>query len=224
MGMSKLKDLFENLINEDFTTTKIYDRLVTVREFPTVHRDDWIPVTMIEPDYKLGPWIAGGAALRWFQNLPVGENDIDVFCSNARQAEDVIQRIKSYGRFTVKYESDNAVTLEAWEQSEYENRWTIQIIKRRYFNSLKDVIGSFDITVCEIGTSGNEWELGDFTAKDIKGKHLRFKLPLQPDSVKRLTKYWIYGYEPVEGTLDLITASPQTKWQYAVDEDYQNAF
>lgn len=223
MNSLSIKDLLGDfLLSQD--ANPLYDKLVTAKEYPTVHRDDWVPMTIIEPDYKQGPWIAGGAALRWFQNLPVGENDIDVFCADAKQAEAVIQRIKSYGRFTVKYESDNAFTLEYWNKDSYEKRWTIQIIKRRYFKSLKEVISSFDITVCEIGTTGTEWEMGAFTAKDIKRKHLRFKLPLQPDSVKRLTKYWIYGYEPVDGTLDVIAANPHTKWGFNLDEDYQNAF
>lgn len=222
--MSKLKDLFENVINDQNPWNEIHNKLVTVKEFPTVHTTDWVPVSVIEPDYHNGPWIAGGAALRWFQNLPVGESDIDVFCSSARQAEDVISRIKSYGRFTVKYESDNAVTLEYWNNNSYEQRWVIQIIKRRFFKSLKDVINSFDITVCEIGTTGTEWEVGPFTACDIKQRNLRFKLPLQPDAVKRLTKYWIYGYEPVAGTLDLISNDTQAKWQFDVDDTYQNAF
>ena len=223
--MKKLKDLFENIILDDKLEFKhVYGRMVTAKEFPTVHMNDWIPVTVIEPDYKQGPWIAGGAALRWFQNLPVGESDIDVFCANPQQVEEVISRVKTHGRFHVKYESDNAVTIEFWNRDGEETRWVIQIIKRRYFKSLRDVIGSFDITVCEIGTTGTEWEMGAFTARDIKQRNLRFKLPLQPDAVKRLTKYWVYGYEPVEGTLPLIQSDVNAKWQFALDDTYQNAF
>jgi hypothetical protein len=191
---------------------------------PTVHADDKEAVCIIQPDLENGPWIAGGACLRWFQNQPVGESDIDVFCKNAVQAQQVIERIKSYGRFQVKFESENAVTLTYHKKDEWHNNWTIQVITRRYFSSLREVINNFDITVCEIGTTGTEWELGPFTARDVRERNLRFKLPLQPDSPKRLVKYWTYGYRPVEGTIEAIQANPDTRWTYSSDEEYSNAF
>lgn len=202
-----------------------HGKAVDVIEFPTVHKNDNEPVTLIWPDIKQGPWIAGGAALRWYQGLPVGENDIDVFCANAKQAADVLERIKSYGRHHTKFESENAVTLDYHTKDNYTHRWTIQIITRRYFNSLEEVISNFDITVCEVGTGGNEWLLGPFTARDIRERNLRFKLPLQPDALKRLTKYWCYGYRPVDGTIEAIQNNPNAKWKFGAEtEDYQNAF
>jgi len=202
-----------------------HDKPVKVIEFPTVHKDDNEPVNLIWPDIQRGPWIAGGAALRWYQGQPVGENDIDVFCANAKQAADILENIKSYGRYSVKFESENAVTLDYWSKDEYNKRWTIQVITKRYFASLEEVINNFDITVCEVGTGGNEWKLGPFTARDIRERNLRFKLPLQPDALKRLTKYWTYGYRPVEGMISEIQNNPIAKWQFSAEtEDYQNAF
>jgi len=195
-----------------------------VTEYPTVHRDDWEPVSIIEPDLEKGPWIAGGAPLRWYQGMPVGENDIDIFCANTRQVDEVVSRIRRCNNVVTKYDSENAITLEYYNNNLRHKGWTLQIIKRRCFSSLKEVINSFDITVCEIGTSGTEWEMGPLTARDIREQNLRFKLPLQTDSVKRLVKYWTYGYRPVEGTFEAIKSNPLTKWQYNVDEDYQNAF
>ena len=191
---------------------------------PTVHRNDVEPVCIIQPDLKNGPWIAGGACLRWFQGIPVGNSDIDVFCKNAVQAQQVIERIKSYGRYQIKFESENAVTLEYFTKEHNLGRWTIQIITRRYFSGIRDVINNFDMSVCEVATTGNEWELGPFTARDIREKNLRFKLPMQSDAPKRLLKYWIYGYRPVEGTLEAIRENPDTRWIYSVEEDYNNAF
>lgn len=218
----------EHLLGELFAEPKIkhsnHDKAVDVIEFPTVHKNDSEPVNLIWPNIQKGPWIAGGAALRWFQGLPVGENDIDVFCANAKQAADVVENIKSYGRYTVKFESENAVTLEYWNKDQYNLRWTIQVITRRYFGSLQSVIDNFDITVCEVGTAGNEWLLGPRTAQDIRERNLRFKMPLQPDALKRLIKYWAYGYRPVEGTIEAIQDNPVAKWQFSETEDYQNAF
>ena len=191
---------------------------------PTVHKGDVEPVCIIQPNLENGPWIAGGACLKWFQGLPVGGSDIDVFCKNAIQAQQVIERVKSYGRFHVKFQSENAVTLEYHRKDDLGASWTIQVITRRYFADIREVINNFDITVCEVATTGNEWELGPFTARDIREKNLRFKMPIQPDAPKRLLKYWIYGYRPVEGTLEAIRENPDTRWIYSVEEDYNNAF
>ena len=94
---SILDDFFNNSIEVDSNSTHPnYGKSIDVIEFPTVHRADNEPVNLIWPDIDHGPWIAGGAALRWYQGLPVGENDIDVFCADTKQAADVIENIKSY--------------------------------------------------------------------------------------------------------------------------------
>ena len=83
---SILSDIFERM--GDFETKplhKNHSKAVDVVEFPCVHRDDSEPLSIIWPDLKQGPWIAGGACLRWYQCQPVGENDIDIFCSSAEQ-------------------------------------------------------------------------------------------------------------------------------------------
>jgi hypothetical protein len=191
--------------------------------YPTIPRKDNEPVAIIEPDLKRGPWIAGGAALRWYQGQTVGHNDIDVFCRDTLQAQEVIDRVKSYGRFTVKYESDNAVTMDYWDRST-DGRWTIQIIRRRFFPDLQAVIDSFDISVCQIGTVGAEWYLGKDTARDIRERNLRFTGNLQPDAAKRLVKYWTYGYRPVDGLIDGVMNNPEGRWKFDLSEDYNNAF
>ena len=218
-----LEDFFMSATSEPVSSN--YSKAVDIVEFPTVHKDDSEPLTLIWPDIERGPWIAGGACLRWYQGLPVGDSDIDVFCANAKQAANVIENIKSYGRYSVKFESENAVTLSYHSKDDYSKNWTIQIITRRYFGSLEEIISNFDISVCEVGTAGNQWQLGPFTGRDIRERNLRFKIPLQPDAMKRLIKYWAYGYRPVEGTIDTIQNNPNAKWQFGAEtEDYQNAF
>lgn len=202
-----------------------HGKAVDIATFPCGHVDDQEPMNLIVP-HPTGPWIAGGAALRWYQGLPVGDSDIDIFCRDQQQAEEVIDRIKSYGRYHTRYESDNALTLEYYSKSNeiVNKRWTLQVIKRRYFKSLKEVIDSFDITVCQIGTDGNQWLLGKNTAKDIRERNLRMGFPLQPDAAKRLVKYWTYGYRPVEGLLESIKTNPTGKKMFQSNEDYENAF
>jgi hypothetical protein len=220
--LATLEELFNDFNVQ--TQTANYNNPVDVVEFPCVHRDDSEPITLIWPDLEHGPWIAGGACLRWWQGQPVGESDIDVFCANREQAEAVIERIKEYGRWTRKFDSDNATTLSYWSKDNNRKTWTIQIIKRRYYKSLQEVIDSFDMTVCEIGTGGNHWLLNKMTARDIRERNLRLKMPLQPDALKRVVKYWTYGYRPVDGLLESVQTNPNGKWEFAIDEDYNNAF
>ena len=213
--MAKLPfDLFSNIsaINSN--------KAVDIVQFPTVHVDDSEPFTIIWPDLERGPWVAGGAALRWYQGQPVGDSDIDVFCRSPQQATKLIEEIKSYGRFYVKHQSENAVTIEYNNKDDFNKRWTIQIITKRFYQSAQAVIDNFDITVCEIATCGNEWIMNPQTARDIRERNLRFKTPLQPDAPKRLTKYWTYGYRPVEGTIEEICANVNTRWEYDPGEEY----
>ncbi len=221
---SILSDIFVRIGDiESKPLHKNHGKTVDIVGFPCVHHNDSEPLTIIWPDLKQGPWIAGGACLRWYQGQPVGENDIDVFCSSPEQAQRIIDNIKSYGRYTTKYESENATTL-SYHDKDSKKYWTLQIIKRRYFTSLKDVIDNFDITVCQIGTGGNDWLLGKHTARDIRERNLRMNLPLQPDAAKRLAKYWTYGYRPVDGLLDSVRSNPVAKKMFTTNEDYENAF
>jgi hypothetical protein len=201
-----------------------YKKKIEIIEFPCIHKNDQEPLNIIWPDIKSGPWIAGGACLRWYQGQPVGENDIDIFCKDARQAQQVIENIKSYGRFSTKFESENAVTLSYHSgEGEYKS-WTLQVITRRYFSSIQEVIDNFDISVCQIGTAGNDWIIGANTARDIRERNLRMRMPLQPDAAKRLVKYWTYGYRPVEGLVDDVRNNPNAKKVFELDGDYNNAF
>ncbi len=220
-----LTDIFSDFAEDANQYKPLAGLQPSVIEYPTIHSADREPVSIIAPDFDKGPWIAGGAPLRWFQGLPVGENDIDVCCANAIQAGEVVERVKAYGRDHVKFQSENAITLSYHNKEDYSRNWTIQIITRRYFSSLQEVIDNFDITVCQIGTDGNGWTLGQSTARDIREKNLRMHQPLQPDALKRMVKYWTYGYRPVDGLVESVQQNPVGKWQFGAEtEDYHNAF
>jgi hypothetical protein len=194
--------------------------------FPLVHPGDIAPLGLIGPTAN-GPWIAGGATLQWYQNRELEHHDIDVFCASAEQADQLAQRLTQHG--TVKYQSNNAITYEMthWVTNEPNSqlkKWSIQVIKRKYFDSVDDVIDSFDITVCQIGFDGKNWHLGRWTGQDIRQRNLRMILPLLPDAAKRLTKYWTYGYRPVPGLLRMIANNPESRWEFNPLEDYPDAF
>lgn len=214
---SILEDLFS-----DFSTPVTHANHgtpVAIMPYATVVSPDQEPVNVVQPTER-GPWIAGGACLRWYQGLPVGDSDIDVFCASAEQAQQVINAVKSYGRYSNRFQSENATTLDYWAKDSG-SRWTIQIITKRYYANMQEIIDNFDLTVCQIATDGKTWVLGEHTARDIREHNLRMKVPLQPDALKRLTKYWTYGYRPVDGLLTAIQNNPNARWEFSPEEDYK---
>jgi hypothetical protein len=197
-----------------------------VQDYPLVHQNDQVPVNLIAPSSQ-GPWIAGGATLQWYQSQELQMHDIDVFCAGPEQADQLCQRLAPY--CNVSFQSNNAVTYQLTScvsraLDAPQKTWSIQVIKRNYFDSVQDVINSFDITVCQIGMDGHTWTLGKMTASDIRQKNLRMTLPLLPDAVKRLTKYWSYGYRPVPGLLKSIAQNPESRWTFDPSEEYNHAF
>lgn len=194
----------------------------SIQKFATVHPDDFEPVTIVSPDLKNGPWIAGGAVLQWYQGQPVNHSDIDIFCKDENQIADLLNTFYSRDH-SKKWSSDNAETFDYYRRKDNKT-WRIQVIKRRTFKSIQDVIDSFDISVCQIATAGNEYITGSKTIEDIKNKKLRFKYPLQPDAVKRYTKYVCYGYLPDPDLCKAIAENEDSKWNFNMQEDYNNAF
>lgn len=190
--------------------------------------EDIEPFSIVNPNLEQGPWIAGGAALRWYQGKTVEQStDIDVFCKSKEQAYNLMSKLELYNKTQVLACTNNAKTYRYhsyYDHDDEETCWTVQIITVDYFNSLKEILDRFDISVCQIGTAGNEFELGEHTAKDIKEKNLRFVCEHKPDTVKRLVKYWSYGYIPVEGTLDAISQNLGITWRFKNHEDYSDAF
>ena len=174
--------------------------------------------TYIKPDLQHGPWIAGGAVLRWYQNKPVGDHDVDVFVKNDEQFEQVKNNIINKLNGTILFNSDNASTYKV-----YINRDTpykIQLIKH-YCDSLKDCLDRFDFTVCKISTDGVSWVKGQNFDRDFESKSLVIEGGLRPDSIKRVVKYICYGYEPGDDLLDELYNDDNLKLAFSDDEDYR---
>lgn len=220
--MASVLQTLEELFSDMQTESVNRDKTVDIHKYPTISYKDAEPVNIIKPS-KNGPWIAGGACLRWYQDQPVRESDIDVFCNSKEQAQHLISEVKSWGRYSNRFTSDNATTLDyfAKDSSHGVERWTIQIITKRYYTNMQEIIDNFDLSVCQIATDGDSWVLGKHTARDIRERNLRMEMPLMPDALKRLTKYWTYGYRPVPGLLEAVQNNPIARWEFSPEEDYR---
>jgi len=191
-----------------------------VKDYPLVHADDQEPVRVICPTEQ-GPFIAGGACLQWYQHKPVEQADIDIFCVDKHQVNELRNRLLDQSNLQEKYHTENAFTYLYVSKSKIRRFWTVQIITKRFYDRLDDVINNFDISVCQIGTDGTNWAMGKHTASDIRNKILRMNYPLQPQAAKRLVKYCTYGYRPVDGLIEDIVHNDMSTWKFTSMEEYE---
>lgn len=182
--------------------------------FSLVHRDDVDPVKLIDPNLADGPWIAGGAPLRWFQHTAVGAADIDVYCKTAEQASALTEKLKKAALFVASSANADTFKYQIGAMS-----WTIQVIIISYFDSIKSVIHSFDLSVCQIATTGAEWVVGEHTVPDIRSRVCRLINTATPALGSRVVKYWVYGYTPTPDTLSALRASDDIRWDIASGYD-----
>ena len=196
-----------------------------------IHKDDQSILSFIKPNWKDGPWIAGGAPLAWYKGEMI-ETDVDVYFNNQSDFDKLHNTFKeeeakeksfpSLPSFPILdipppknpdvhiiFTSDNAITIR------YKDRWTIQLIRHTFYKSPRDIIDNFDISVCQLVTDGmSNIAFGENTLSDIKNNVLRIET-YRVGCVFRLMKYLAYGYKPVPGTLENILALP------TLDEDFK---
>ena len=171
-------------------------------------------VKLIKPDLDIGPWIAGGAALRWYEGKSLDTHDVDVFCSSPEQYKETLDTIfnncqaiwqNAYMTYSILAETVNAITLNIEKHSEpknsfglknFDSSWKVQVIKKYMPANLDELMEKFDISVCRVATDFKKFRIRPEAARDIKAKRLNFPNGLLPDSLKRILKYNAYGYTP----------------------------
>jgi hypothetical protein len=202
--------------------TTLEDISAAIYKPPTIHNDDKVIFNfLILLEYKA--IIAGGCALAWYQNQPVGKRDIDIWFPNEQKFVQLSDRLLSHSFCRKIYDTKDAETWEIRNSLTGPN-YRVQLIKNRFYTSPQDVIGNFDITVCQIATDGNTWWHSDQFCQDLKDRRLRLT-KTHPSSVKRLIKYWTYGFQPSDLELQMIVDNPDTMWDFTneTDEGYANA-
>lgn len=171
-----------------------------------VHKKDQLLLELINPNIN-GPWIAGGACLAWYQNKPC-TTDIDVYFANEQQFSAVEQKFRNFKSSELIATSKNALTFSVVHAVE---KWTVQIIRKQFYPSLKAVISDFDITVCQIGWDGDKITVGKNFVHDVANRVLRFQ-NISPQSHKRLVKYMCYGFKPVDNCIEKLIQSNNIDW------------
>jgi len=217
MGFGKFVDSIQGRVSTMIPQPITVSDHTLSRKYPLVNESDRVAVFAIKPDMKAGPWIAGGAVLRWYQGQSIALNDIDIYCNSVHQATELAKRLhKQFPNIEEQFSSKFATTYFV---NTPDKDWTIQIIKTRDFDDPQDIISGFDISVCKLVTDGTTLAVGKHTAYDIKHNLLRID-DIRPDSIKRFAKYIAYGYMPVEGLFNRIVNNPESKTKYNIEEEY----
>jgi hypothetical protein len=188
-----------------------------------VHDYDTTALKLLPPlNFETGPWVAGGAPMRWLQGQPVGESDIDVFSASAEQAADVIAHLKPLSKSHNFMTTTNAITIKI---DSVKWKGVIQVITRRFFDNPDMLLSEFDISACAIATDGNTFYVNDpNTITDIKNKLIRFRR-YTPTSIKRFLKYQSYGFSPLPHQIQEIISSVPDNYDFSIDQgDYDGAF
>lgn len=167
--------------------------------------DSLKPVLDMLPPLNIisGPCIAGGAARRVYQGLPLQDADIDVFFFSYSQLAEAKKFLLERGA-NLKHESKAAWSFTVPVQ---DIEYKIQLIRRRTYGNSEDLIKDFDFTVCQIVTDGEHFIHAKETFPDIDEKKLR----LAPEGrvapvniARRAVKYLNYGFTPVDGVMEKV--------------------
>jgi len=197
-------------------------------------------INFIQPNMATGPWIAGGSVIQWYRGEAVGFHDIDVFFRDEQQFLSLKNKCNTIDRYYM-FDSDddtienvnNTVDLTPAQLSimvfnsqfaetyKINNTHTVQLIKSRFYPSVTEILKHFDIVACKLATDGKYC----FTNHPNTINHIeRYILDMEdlvPESaIKRLLKYWAYGYQPTAELLDRFQNSVLLETNFINSTDY----
>lgn len=170
----------------------------------------------LNSNFEKGPWIAGGCVRKMWQNLDWHNRDVDIFFNsrsqfksfidskviNTKASNDaisvpIISRIVDNIQCYIKHESDNAITYKVIIHNMLSsNTYSVQAIKKCFFESASDVVASFDFTVCQMISDGNNMWATPSAIESLEQNKISVSAEFNAD-VKplRAIKYMSYGFE-----------------------------
>jgi hypothetical protein len=141
-----------------------------------------------------GPWLAGGTVRRMLMGERVDVADLDFFFpdhSTLQRACKQIERVANAELYTPRA-STYRVPVGDGSQ-------IVQFIRKSYYDSLVDVMKSFDFRACQFFTDGETVVFPELALEDAQNKRLRiaYKGELHIEGMlSRLHKYTEYGFRP----------------------------
>ena len=149
-----------------------------------------------------GPWIAGGAIRRTIINKPL-ESDFDFFFKDEEQMRQFCIEMGNIGFIETASNEHNKTFAGTVDKKNI----LVQAIIIRYYNTIEDVLDSFDFTITQFGYDGINLYCGDYSLFDLKRNKLSLhKLTYGVSTVRRMIKYTKQGFTACQGTfVDILT-------------------
>lgn len=171
---------------------------------------------IIRPNFKTGPWIAGGAVKIWLQKHEV-QSDVDVYCKSKRQHQELLTRLEARG-FQTTFESSNAITMKFREYKGDDKfiEYDVQLIRKEFFKHPFDILDTYDFGQCQLVTDGYEV----YGNPDWHKTELQIMLHKTDTLLKRFAKYYAYGYNVKPGTLTEWSKEEEMNFNFNGTDDY----
>ena len=174
-----------------------------------------------------GPWIAGGAVRKLYQNKPwnlVG--DVDIFFKDSTQQREWQSEFYNMHTSSVpiclKSNTPNADTWQIGPDSEGSLDITVklQFIKKYYADSYLKLWDKFDFTVCQFAADQDTIVASDSAITDATNNELVTANPKNSKCISlRIVKYFSYGFS-VSDELLLSAAEQIVNGEVEWDEQY----
>ncbi len=171
------------------------------------------------PSLKDVGWLAGGALRRLITKQKL-DSDFDFFFKSPDSFEGFYKGIKSCKNIKVQKEFRNEhnitliVNVVGSEDGELEiiEGLKLQLINIQYYNTIEEVLESFDYTLCQVALDDGNLVLGDTTLWDLGNKRIVInKITYPVASLRRLLKYTNQGYYACQGCLTGLLSSVAEK-------------
>lgn len=171
---------------------------------------------LIRPNWITGPWVAGGSVRRYVCALP--HSDFDVFFATQEQHQLFLDRIRREAKVISERNTATNTTFVVRIPDPHQHfvpsllndkqmepatiEVTIQAIRHAFYASPEAVINTFDFTMCQWVTDGDELAVGEFTLWDTARKRLALhEVTLAVSTLRRVLKYSSQGFTACTGML-----------------------
>lgn len=159
---------------------------------------------------KDGPWVAGGAVRRIYENDGIHSSDIDVFFPNQEMQKWAVDlfdgRLSNKAQWSPVYvlERRSAPMSVTFDVIFEGTKFPIQFISKKYFPSMEAILDDFDFTVCMWGTDGENMFYDERAPIDLASRSLVLHQKPKRPKPNRLAKYVCQGFVPSPGVLPLM--------------------
>lgn len=161
---------------------------------------DWIDE--VRKDTETTIFIAGGFVRRILLKEKL-ETDIDLFFKTKEEFDTVYSYFEKNEKCNKIRKTDTNITYIVEINN---SKYKIQLININYFNSIEEVLDSFDFTICMVGLDNKNdlyagiRSLWDISRKRLVVNHITYAI----SSIRRLYKYGNQGYTFCSGTIHSI--------------------